>query len=307
MIRGMPIRNAVQPPAWYRALPRASYTHLEKISTVTGWFEVYRLPHNVLAMYEPGHFQEVISFLVIGDSRALLLDTGMGIGDMRALVAELTDLPLIVGNSHCHFDHIGCNYQFEAVHIFDHAGAIARLKRGMTTDEIVHHLAGDSTARPYPDGFDPAAYSIPPSNPVPFSDGDHFDLGGRRLEVIHTPGHSPDGVMLIDRANSVLLAGDTFYPATMYAHLTSDDGIDSNFTDYRRTMRMLADTVSVNSIYTSHNEPIVPSDSLHRAAEAFDRIADGSTPYEVDEEGLRKYSFDGFAIVTLDPSVENDA
>ena len=71
------------------------------------WFAVYRLPGEVYALYEPHHFQDVISYLILGKERALLLDTGMGIGNIRAVAERLTKLPITVVNSHSHFDHVG--------------------------------------------------------------------------------------------------------------------------------------------------------------------------------------------------------
>ena len=74
------IADAVQPDAWYEALPRPQYATLEAVEQPDPWFSVYRLPHDVYAIYEPGHFQEVISYLVLGGEKALLIDTGMGMG-----------------------------------------------------------------------------------------------------------------------------------------------------------------------------------------------------------------------------------
>lgn len=299
----MRIANAVQPEAWYRALPRPGYANLEKIARSHSWFEVYRLPKSVFALYEPGHFQEVISYLVLGDTRALLIDTGMGIGDMNGLVRELTALPIDVVNTHCHFDHIGCNWQFDRVHIFHERAALERLKGGVGNAELAHHLAGDSTWQPYPQGFDPANYSIPASVPEPIGDGHRFDLGGRLLTAIHAPGHSPDSIMLHDALNEILFTGDTFYPATLYAHLDSQEGVSSDFATYRRTLRAVADQIPAQWLYTSHNEPLVRGETLQRVADVFDDIAGDELDFRLDQHGLRKYQFDGFAVVTRDPPI----
>jgi len=292
------LKNAVQPDAWYKALPRAGYTGLEKVMQSQSWFEVYRLPHDVYTIYEPGHFQEVISFLVIGKRRALLLDTGMGIGDMKKLVSELTPLDVTVVNSHTHFDHIGCNHQFDFVYVHPYPGAARRLENGLPHSENAVHLAGDSTCRPYPGHFDPGNYTIRPSKPAPLTEGQVFDLGGRQLQVLFTPGHSPDSIMLLDRQNSILFTGDTFYPATLYCHLSSEEGLDSSFEVYKETMLRLADEIDVRILYCSHNEPMVDGVALKKVAKAFCDIADKRAPYRSDESGLLKYDFEGFSIVT---------
>ena len=96
-------------------LPRSAYSSFEKNPISTDWFEVYEVEPDVWAIYEPFQWQEVISYLIIGDESALLFDTGNGIGDIRAIVDQLTDKPVRVLNSHSHIDHIGGNYQFENI------------------------------------------------------------------------------------------------------------------------------------------------------------------------------------------------
>ena len=99
----------------YDVLPRASWAKYPQIDTPQNWFEVYQLSENTYAIYEPFQWQEAISYLLIGSEQALLVDTLQGIGDLKAVVNQLTDLPVIVINTHSHFDHISCNYQFETV------------------------------------------------------------------------------------------------------------------------------------------------------------------------------------------------
>ena len=84
---------------------RPIYSSLERVPSADDWFEVYRIRPGLYGIYEPYHFQEAISYLVIGSERALLVDTLMGIGRIGAVVAELTELPLIVINTHTHHDH----------------------------------------------------------------------------------------------------------------------------------------------------------------------------------------------------------
>src|SRR5262249_51463828 len=102
-------------PDWCKKLPRPVYASLERVLPNESWFEVYRVRPGVFAIYEPHQFEEVISYLIVGSQHALLLDTGMGIASMQKLVAQLTSLPLIVLNTHTHYDHIGSNYEFKNV------------------------------------------------------------------------------------------------------------------------------------------------------------------------------------------------
>ncbi|MEI3580641.1 MAG: MBL fold metallo-hydrolase [Acutalibacteraceae bacterium] len=108
--------SAMQPEHWYDALPRPAYASLERVPVTEDWFEVYRIQPDLYAIYEPGHFQEVISYLITGSEKALLVDTGLGMGNIRKVVEELTSLPVIVMNTHTHFDHIGGNALFDTVY-----------------------------------------------------------------------------------------------------------------------------------------------------------------------------------------------
>jgi len=161
------LNDAVQPPNWQNGLPRPEYRRWRRLSSACDWFEIYKLPNRVFALYEPGHFQEVISFLICGQKRALLFDSGLGIGDIKKEVERLTQLETFVVNSHFHFDHIGGNRQFSEVYLFDDAFAVRRLNKGYTREELSIHLSGDSCQKPFPAGFDPADYSIPPQKALP--------------------------------------------------------------------------------------------------------------------------------------------
>jgi len=97
---------------------------LKKTKTVNvneSWFEVLRLPNDAYPIAEPRHWQEVISFLIIGSQKAVLLDTGMGIKDISKAVSQLTDPEAVVVNSHTHFDHIGDDHRFSRIFVYSHA------------------------------------------------------------------------------------------------------------------------------------------------------------------------------------------
>jgi hypothetical protein len=68
---------------------------------------VLKLLNDIFAIMDPGHIQEVCSFLIIGTKKALLFDTGMGISDISAVVKQFTDLEFMIDSNHAHFDLIG--------------------------------------------------------------------------------------------------------------------------------------------------------------------------------------------------------
>ena len=106
-------------PDWCRALPRPEYKALERVPISDPWFEVYKPAAGVFAIYEPHQAEETIGYLIVGQKRALLFDTGMGISDIKKVTVELTKLPIIVLNSHTHDDHVGGDWEFDTVYGMD--------------------------------------------------------------------------------------------------------------------------------------------------------------------------------------------
>jgi len=240
------------------------------------WFEIKKLPGNIYAIMEPYHFQEVISYLIIGSRAAVLMDTGAGIGDIAKTISNLYSGEIIVINSHIHFDHVGDNHRFSQVLVYNHPAAIARLKKGYTRAELAPHAKLSLFAPGKIGDFDPAKYNIPPSNPVPVEDGHIIDLGDRRLRVIHTPGHSPDSVMLLDEGAAALFTGDSYYPGYLYCHYEGDFYGPSNLADYARSMKKIAELAySLKTIHPGHNSPSAESPQLKKAAQALDELLNG--------------------------------
>ena len=173
------------------------------------WFEIRKLRPNVYAVYEPGNWQEVMSYLFIGRHRAMLYDTGMNIGDMKEVTDWLTDLPVFVVNSHSHPDHTGCNSEYRSVWAMRDRRR-AHLPGGLDQRGGVVlppgcDVAGVADARRLRPGglLHPALHDH-----ALMQDGDVIDLGNMKFEVIRTQGHSTDGTCLLDRAHRLLLVGD---------------------------------------------------------------------------------------------------
>ncbi len=278
----------------------------EIIDVDESWFLVKRLPNAVFSIQEPRHWQKVISFLILGDERAALFDTGMGIRDISKVVAKLTNLDVIVINSHTHFDHVGDNHRFDEIYVYDHPNALKWLIGGQTSDMLGFDSRPEAFPEGYPEGFDPDKYVIRPVREKAINllhDGDVIDLGDRQLEVIHTPGHSDDSIMLLDRENRSLFTGDTFYPDYLFAFIDEDRG-GSNLQIYEETMIEIAKLApELDYLCCSHTKPLVDPALLLRAAEAFTEVRRGETEYEIQElygQVLRVHEFLGFAILTKD-------
>ena len=290
--------SAMQPEHWYDALPRACYAGLERVPVEEDWFEVYRIQPDLYAIYEPGHFQEVISYLITGQEKALLVDTGLGIGNIRKVTDALTSLPVTVVNTHTHFDHIGGDALYDTVYAPDHPEARRRLSAGGTAAELAGEVTEGANARPWPAGFDPAAYVIRPSAFTPAPEGTRFDLGGWTLRVVDAPGHSADSIVLAEDEKKLLFTGDTFYPAALYVALSSARPVEELLRTYRGTLELLAGEFGEYTLLCAHNEPVQSGAMLRKAADAMGEILEGRLPDETGSTGLKRYNFDGFAVIT---------
>src|SRR5438552_5005474 len=233
-----------------------------------GWFAVRELGPGLHLVAEPVH---VNCFLVQGQQRAVLIDSGLGIGNIRRVAESLTDRELLVVNTHYHFDHVGGNHLFPEVAIHERGVAplgqevpaevmrlylryleemLERFALYRELDErFFHFLTEETTPRQLPPDFDPAGWRIVPSVPTRvLREGDVLDLGGRRLRVLHTPGHTPDCICLLDEANGLLFGGDTISSGPIYAHLE-----DSDLQDFARSTARLAELADgVRRVYVQH-------------------------------------------------------
>ena len=126
-----------------------------------------------------------------------------------------------------------------------------------------------------------------------------FDLGDRQLDLLITPGHSPDSVMLLDRQNGVLFTGDTVYPAALYAHLDSVEYGKSSLRAYAETMHALRELrPHLDCLCCSHNVPVNSPRLLSDVTEAFEGIRSGRSRGMPAEDGTVYHAFEGFAIIT---------
>lgn len=279
-------------PEWCRELPRPEYKALERVLEDEPWFEVYRIRPGVFAIYEPKQFEEVISYLILGEKHAALFDTGMGIGKISAIVARLTSLPVTVVNSHTHFDHVGGNAEFTDVWNRDLEFTLKN-QRGTLNDYSRDALAPERLCGKLPAGVLPNSYHIQPwKSTHVVHDGEILDLGGRQLEILFTPGHTPDSLMLFDRANGLLFTGDTFYRGPIYLFVP-----ETRLAVYARSVeRVVSLEPAVKLLLPGHNLPIADPSYLGRLVDAVRQVNERKAEAHVTE-GYREYRFDGFSLL----------
>lgn len=259
------------------------------------WFVSSPLADGVWLLSEPGH---VFCFLVEGSERAVLIDSGTGLGDTAAAARALTDRPIVVVNTHSHDDHRGGNAGFTEVAA--HPVAVARMTNPVPAERVAAYL--DVTAaqvaayqaalalddrffhfftaanRPRPlsgDRAGPLARDGIAAGPVadPLLDGQRVDLGGRMLTVAHTPGHSPDSICLFDERDGLLFVGDSLITGDFWAH-TDDTDLAAFTTSLRRLDAELGP--AVRRVFPAHTRAWeVPPSFLRAAADALEEVRTG--------------------------------
>jgi glyoxylase-like metal-dependent hydrolase (beta-lactamase superfamily II) len=264
---------------------------------MTNWFATRRLEPGIFLVSEPVH---VNSFLIEGSSAAALIDTGLGIGNIRQAAEELASHDVFALNTHYHFDHSGGNHWFPTRLIHEDGAPIIErpvdadlyrrygefiaqlvdaVPRFRDLDErFFHFLTEETTPRPLPPDFDLASWSYQPTTATrTLRDGDKVELGGRDLTVLHTPGHTPDCICLLD--------------------------VEA-FARSARRLAGLADSVRV--VYVPHfTRYAVDPLFLGEVADGFERLAAGEAALHPSQDYLgypvQEASFERFSIFVAVP------
>ncbi|HEV2127232.1 MAG TPA: MBL fold metallo-hydrolase [Thermomicrobiales bacterium] len=255
-----------------------------------GWFAVDSPAEGVWRIQEPLHDENVKSFLVVGSERAALIDTGMGIGNIRDVVERITSLPVVVINSHAHWDHIGDNARFGEIWI--HEAEAGDLLTGVSNDILRDWFGPDRLLGPLPPHVDVSTVTYPPTPPTgTLQGGEEIDLGDRSLEVIHSPGHSPGGIALWDERNRILFTTDVAYPCMLLVHDRKDLPV------YLQSLeRLLALDPLPELVLGSHCDVEMPVIMLAAQRDAIAGIIDGQEPTREVEEGRLLWELEGFSV-----------
>lgn len=147
-------------------------------------------------------------FLCVGSERALLIDTGTGVCDLKAEVAKLTDKPYDVVLTHGHLDHAGGIGIFDKVYLHERDIEMAK---NLTREQRQHYADTLGKMRGYT-VYDYTTDDVWEWEKLPefiaIDEGYVFDLGNRQLEVFFTPGHTAGSITLLDRKNRIHFSGD---------------------------------------------------------------------------------------------------
>jgi glyoxylase-like metal-dependent hydrolase (beta-lactamase superfamily II) len=282
------------------------------------WFHVQPLAAGVWQLTEPGH---VAMWLVVGPSRAVLIDTGCGLAPLRPLVDELAGgVPVTVAQTHHHMDHVGGSHEFAEVLI--HPAGVEGLAAGVPADRLAgyreyalaqedaaaayadlddrffHLLRDEYRPRPLPAALRDGTWSIAPVTATgTLDEGDVLELGGgRSLAVMHTPGHSPADLSFELVGEGLLFGGDTVNTGPVYVQ-----NPDSSVAQLRASLARLAErSAQYSRVFCCHfMRTAVPPSYLGDQVAALDALLTGDVPrtLAIDCVGtpVDEASFDGFS------------
>ena len=187
-----------------------------------------------------------------GEKRSLFIDAGFGGLDMPALAAEIGGAAPELIVTHADRDHVmGC--------------------------------AAFPGFRMHPSDFWYLTQAVPEARPQPVWDGDVIDLGNRKLEVIHIPGHTPGGIVLLDRENRLLFAGDAVQMNTPIFLFGDARNIPAYICGLER---LLTYAPLFDHIYPGHGRGPLGEKDIREVLEACRRQLRGELTPESAEPGL---------------------
>jgi glyoxylase-like metal-dependent hydrolase (beta-lactamase superfamily II) len=264
-----------------------------------GWYTTTQISESVYRISEPlGALEPRVGvttsnmYLVVGQERAVLIDSGLGIGDVRTEIQHITPWHCTVLNTHYHWDHIGGNILFAE-------GAIHEREADLLAQEpdvgfIRQAMQSPAARAVLPSSFDPTTYRVIPKPATrTLRDNDRFDLGGLVLEVLHIPGHSPGHVAYWDKASGILFTGDTAYLGPVYACFEGSDPVA-----FGQSVKRLAGLPGATTICPGHNDIITEKGWLTELADCVEAALTGQVPGEVQDGFIagREFRFGALSV-----------
>jgi glyoxylase-like metal-dependent hydrolase (beta-lactamase superfamily II) len=298
-VSSLPAR--AQAESWCDSPPSPELAALQSVDSGEDWFKVYVVSPGVFAIKEPRQAEAVNSFLIVGTTRAVLFDSGLGVGHIEKVVAKLTPLPVTVLNSHTHFDHVGGNAAFGDVRNLNTPYSLASAS-GKVDAALLDYarptLAEDHVCGALPAGVTSRDYKTHIWHPAAYiKDGDRIDLGDRTLEVLRTPGHTPDSICLLDRTHGLLFTGDTYYSDQLYLWAPGTD-----LSAYTASIdRLVALRPGLKTLLTAHGAPTADPQRLVEVQSALRDIRNGTVKSQPAPENRRVFRFEHFSMLMAQP------
>lgn len=231
---------------------------------MNNWFTIEEIDRDTYSISEYRHWEETHCYLINGEARSLLIDTGLGIGNIYDAVAGLTDRPVAAVATHVHWDHIGGHKYFPE--FYAHEAEIGWLDGSFPLPlEAVRKNVTDRCA--LPEAFEINKYELFQGKPARvLKGGESIELGKRSIEVLHTPGHSPGHMCFWEKERGYLFTGDLVYKGTLFAYYPSTDP-----QAYLESLEKIAQ-LPARRIFPAHHALNIPCDMPVRMRDALRKL-----------------------------------
>ena len=229
------------------------------------WFEVEKIDNDTFSISEYKHWEETHCYLLLGTKWAVLIDTGLGISNIKNIVDGLTSLPILVITTHIHWDHIGGHRYFKNFAVHESEAEWISEKFPIPLQVVKNSL----TLKTYefPNDFCLEDYNIFKGTPTRiFHDGDQIDLGNRTLKAIHTPGHSPGHCCFYEQDRGWLYSGDLIYKGCLDAFYPTTDP-----TQFMRSVERIR-KLDIQKVLPGHHRLNIPVSLVDKIVNAFNEL-----------------------------------
>lgn len=259
--------------------------NLRSKNRMNDWFTIEKIDECTYAISEYKHWEETHSYLLIGNGESLLIDSGMGIGNILNEVNKLTKNPVTVVSTHTHWDHIGGHKLFD--HFFVHEDEEIWINGAFPLPlDYIKTLVIEEPCE-IPKDFNVECYQIFQGTADRIlKDHDMIEFGGRKLEVLHTPGHSPGHMCFYESQTGYLFTGDLIYEGKMIAFFPTSDPAQ-----YKESVDKLS-TLPVKRLLPAHHKLDIETELLTKVQSAFNEIKDNGNLRHCGQI----FEFDGFQI-----------
>jgi glyoxylase-like metal-dependent hydrolase (beta-lactamase superfamily II) len=256
-------------PAWPpSSISEAPLAGSSSATIVDGYWWVQRIATDTYAIGEPQNQLDNFEYLLVGKSRALLIDAGATGRDIHPALATLTNLPVTVIPTHLHYDHTNGLRNFTSIALIDLPETRSRVREGVVYLGRYQYLGA---AGQDPPRFRVTEWVRPDA---------YIDLGERRVQVLWTPGHTTSSISVHDPAAKLLFTGDLIYTTTLYAFVPGSS-LSAYVTTADRLLAMLPGDTVIYGAHCCRNDappgaPWLDMDDLRDVRRAVENIRTGN-------------------------------
>ncbi len=216
------------------------------------WFNVSYQEPRTYVIEEPDSSQDNVSYLLVGDNRAMMFDTGSGENQsvngfkIKPVIEELTQLPTTLLLSHFHFDHNQNISEFNTIGFPD----LPFLRQAVSIDDTYNFTSEDLFIGDYPSQTQVNEW-LPINTDI--------DLGNRIIQLVSIPGHTDESVAIVDKTNKMAFLGDYLYNGSLFLF------DDNDLLPYKESIEYLISTLTPDyKLFGAHGTPEIVYSKLEK-------------------------------------------